>query len=237
VQLPKKDTLAEHESGLIVLTALQTLHEKAYLAWEHFFLAMEQKSDGSIALKTAAHVAAELATGLFSPVYAQINPLQLGEAARAMLIGNEYGVRLNRVAKNLRPGALDRLVTGYPDHSFVIDRSEAETLFYRVRRATELESELSQCVEQHCEVEVGRQTPLVGFLNEPPKDEPAGAEATKEGENGTESDGPGALGGGPEEIVAFAGTAPLEHGSRAQSPSRRNREAGREAGPPRPGRR
>ncbi|MGA8762676.1 MAG: hypothetical protein WB562_07415, partial [Candidatus Sulfotelmatobacter sp.] len=143
VQLSKKDTLAEYESGLTVLTALSSLHEKAYLAWEHFFLAMEEKSEGSITLKTAADVAAELTTGLFSPVYQQIDPLQLGEAARAMLIGNEYGKRLNRVSRNLRPNALDRLVAEYPDHGFVSDRSEAEGLFYRVRPATPAEHVLS----------------------------------------------------------------------------------------------
>jgi hypothetical protein len=167
VQLSKKDTLGGYESGLTVLTALNSLHEKAYLAWEHFFLEMEKKSEGSITLKTAADVAAELTTGLFSPVYQQIDPLQLGEAARSMLIGNEYGKRLNRVSHNLRPNALDRLVAEYPDHGFVIDRSEAEILFYRVRKATLAESVLSLELGVFCDVEVGRKTPFIDFLNEP----------------------------------------------------------------------
>lgn len=165
VQLRKQDTLAERESGLTVLTALSVLHEKAFDAWEHFFLALEQNSGGSIALKTAAHIAAELTTGLFSPVYAQINPFQLGQAARAMLIGNEYGKRLNSQAKNLRPRALDQLVSGYPDHGFVIDRIEAKSLFYRVRRATELEFQVSDLLGPLCDVAQGTGTPLIGFLN------------------------------------------------------------------------
>jgi hypothetical protein len=166
VQLSKKDTLAEYESGLTVLTALNSLHEKAYLAWEHFFLAMEEKSQGSITLKTAAGVAAELTTGLFSPVYQQIDPLQLGEAARAMLIGNEYGKRLNRVSRNLRPNALDRLVAEYPDHGFVIDRTEAESLFFRVRVATSAELVLSNELGTFCDVESGRKNTFIDFLNE-----------------------------------------------------------------------
>lgn len=165
VQLRKQDTLAEHESGLTVLTALGVLHEKAFDAWEHFFLAMEQRSGGGIALKTAAHIAAELTTGLFGPVYGQINPFQLGQAARAMLIGNEYGKRLNSQAKNLRPGALDQLVSGYPDHGFVIDRIEANRLFYRVRRATDSEFKLSKSLGPLCDVARGTGSPSIGFLN------------------------------------------------------------------------
>lgn len=166
VQLSKKDALAEYESGLTILSALTALQEKAYLAWEHFFLAMESKSEGSITLKTAAHAASELTTGLFSPVYQQIDPLQLGEAARAMAIGNEYGKRLNRTSRNLRPNALDRLVSQYPDHGFVIDRAEAEILFYRVRQATAAEATLSEEIEDFCDVEVGRKNAIIDFLNE-----------------------------------------------------------------------
>jgi hypothetical protein len=176
VQLSKKDTLAEYESGLTVLTALNSLHEKAYAAWEHFFLAMEDKSQGSITLKTAAGVAAELTTGLFSPVYQQIDPLQLGEAARAMLIGNEYGKRLNKVSRNLRPNALDRLVAEYPDHGFVIDRTEAEALFYRVRAATPAEGVLSNELGSFCDVQTGRKTAFIDFLSEETVATPPGTE-------------------------------------------------------------
>jgi hypothetical protein len=166
VQLSKKDALLEYESGLTVLSAMTALHEKAYLAWEHFFLEMEDRGQGSITLKTAAHVAAELATGLFAPVYQQIDPLQLGEAVRAMSIGNEYGKRLNKVSKNLRPRALERLVSEYPDHGFVIDRAEAESLFYHVRDATADEATLCRHIEAYCDIELGRKSPIIDFLNE-----------------------------------------------------------------------
>src|SRR5579885_1346625 len=90
IQMAKKDELAEYQSGLTVLTALTALHEKAYLAWEKFFFSLEAQFEGQITLKTAAHIASQLTTGLFSPVYSQIDPMQLGETVRAMSIGTEY---------------------------------------------------------------------------------------------------------------------------------------------------
>jgi hypothetical protein len=193
VQLSKKDALLEYESGLTVLSALTALHEKAYLAWEHFFLAMEQRGGGSITLKTAAGVASELTTGLFSPIYQQIDPLQVGEAVRAMSIGNEYGKRLNKAVRNLRPGALERLVSEYPDHGFVIDRAEAATLFYRVREATADEFLLSEELGVLCDIEVGRKTTVIDFLNEPIPVQP------NENNDGREGGGDARAGDRPQE--------------------------------------
>lgn len=82
-----------------------------------------------------------------------------------MLIGNEYGKRLNRKSRNLRPGALDRLVAEYPDHGFVIDRTEAEGLFYRVREATAAERVLSNELGTLGDVGAGRKAAFIGFLN------------------------------------------------------------------------
>jgi hypothetical protein len=166
VQMSKKDTLAGYESGLTVLSALPALHERAYLAWEYFFLQIEEASSGSITVKTASHAASELTTGLFAPVYGQIDPLQIGEASRAMAIGKEYGRRLNKNSQNLRPDALEKLVSEYPDHGFVIDRTEAKSLFYRVREPTASEETLFEQIDDLCAVENGRRFGLIDFLNE-----------------------------------------------------------------------
>lgn len=166
VQMSKKDTVGDYESGLTVLNALTALHEKAYLAWEYFFMQTEESSGGSITVKTASHAASELTTGLFAPVYAQIDPLQIGEASRAMAIGNEYGKRLNRESKNLRPQALEKLVSDYPDHGFVIDRTEAKSLFYHVRQPTSTETDLFEQIEDFCDVETGRKIGIIDFLND-----------------------------------------------------------------------
>ena len=57
-----------------------------------------------------------------------------------MMIAHDYGERLS--TDNVKPEALNQLVAGYPSHSFVIDRKEAETLFRRVRRPTDEEKAL-----------------------------------------------------------------------------------------------
>ena len=63
------------------------------------------------------------------------------------MITIDYGAR---IAKNLKPDALSRLIMGYHSHSFVIDRKEARDLFINVREPsadeTILEKKLSGLV-------------------------------------------------------------------------------------------
>jgi hypothetical protein len=49
-----------------------------------------------------------------------------------MNIAKEYGERLDAVTHNLKEGALERLLTEYPEHGFVIDGQEAKELFVNV---------------------------------------------------------------------------------------------------------
>jgi hypothetical protein len=142
VQMSKKDELWEYQSGLTVTASLKALHERALAAFEHFFLNTKRKSGGSITLKTATDIAAKLTTGLFASIYSQIDPMHVGEAARATAIAREYGMRLNIIAENLKPEALNELIGSFPTHSFVIDRSEAESMLQRIRKPDELEEAL-----------------------------------------------------------------------------------------------
>lgn len=201
IQMAKKDELAEYQSGLTVLTALTALHDKAYLAWEKFFLSLEERFEGSITLKTAAHIASELTTGLFSPVYSQIDPLQLGEAVRAMSIGTEYGKRLNATSKNLRPNALEELVANYPDHGFVVDRVEAQKLFYRVSQATDDEQRLFNGIASFCDVSAGRKSPSIDYLNQ----EPTAPTGEKNDGTSTQSEQSATARVGVESSPAYAG--------------------------------
>jgi len=90
------------------------------------------KSEGQITLQTAAKIASDLATGLLVPISAQINPVYVGEVARALNIANRYGRMLDRRSQNLKPGGLDLLISDYPSHGFVIDGHEAQNIFNRV---------------------------------------------------------------------------------------------------------
>jgi hypothetical protein len=75
------------------------------------------------------------------PVFAQMDPMKIGEDYRSTTVAEEYALRLNTRAQNLiivseHEGAIDTLVRGYPSHGFVIDRTEAKTLFRRVSEIT-----------------------------------------------------------------------------------------------------
>jgi hypothetical protein len=52
----------------------------------------------------------------------------------------EYGQRIGK--ENLKDKALERLILEYPDHGFVIDRTECEDLFKKVRTPNEQEQAL-----------------------------------------------------------------------------------------------
>lgn len=146
VQLSKPDEIFERSSGLDIMQSLYVLREEALGTFLHYLLSI--KGGSSITVRTAAEIASKLAVGLFSPIYAQIDPLKLGEIRRAIMIAYEYGQRLDKYDQNLKPDTLDRLVTEYPSHSFVIDRQEARQLFQNVRAAHPYEEHLGELLYQ-----------------------------------------------------------------------------------------
>jgi hypothetical protein len=169
VQMSKQDSLLETQSGLTVNAALTALQSKAYLAFEEFFLQTEHRSQGAITVKTAGDIALRLTTGLFAPLYAQVDPFHVGEAARAMQIADQYGRRLVEVGQNLDPESLSHLATHYPSHGFVIDRAEAETIFESVREPTEAETQLAEALGTLAYYpREGYRNKMLVYLNQPP---------------------------------------------------------------------
>jgi Serine dehydrogenase proteinase len=143
VQLTKPDELIPTSSGLDIFQAMGVLTNSAFEAFERYMINIVATSDGHISAKTAAEIARELAVGLFAPMTGQIEPERLGEVQRAINIANVYGERLNHGRTNLKKGALERLVQGYPTHGFVIDIDEAKSLFNDVREADPLEQKVA----------------------------------------------------------------------------------------------
>lgn len=133
VQMSKPDELLQRQSGLTATAALSTLHEQAFQAFEHFFLSLVTRSGNAISTRTATHLAIQLTSGLFAPVYQHVDPMHVGEAGRALQVAEQYGRLLNASAGNLRTEALNQLTSGYASHEFVIDRSQIESLFKNVR--------------------------------------------------------------------------------------------------------
>ena len=142
IQMSKEDEPWGQQSSLTIMDTLTSLQEKAYIAFEDFFLKIKTRSADGITVKTAAGVAAEITNGIFSSLYGQVDPLHIGEAGRAMRIAAFYGERLLRIGGNITVSDLSQLTFGYPSHDFVIDRKEAERLFAKVRPPTDIELDL-----------------------------------------------------------------------------------------------
>jgi hypothetical protein len=195
--MSKADELWESQSGLTILSALDSLHEKSFQAFEHFFLQIKHRGGGNITTKTASHIACDLTNGLYAPIFAQVDPAHVGEAGRAMLIADRYGRRLRLGTDNWTDEVLQFLTAGYPSHGFVIDRQEASMLFERVREPEGAEIELPAVCGVHGRVPrrlEDNQCPFE-FLT-PPVDAESGSGGQKaskgqgDGKDGQESSGP-----------------------------------------------
>jgi hypothetical protein len=93
------------------------------------------------------HASGEFVAQLLAPVYSQVDLGTLGECVRQMELGRAYA---ERVLRRYRPdlyaerGAaiIERLLTGYAAHGFVIDREELEELGIPTRHPQPEESML-----------------------------------------------------------------------------------------------
>jgi len=165
VQLMKTDEVFEWTSGLTPVQALTSLRTETFKTFEHYFLDLRLRSGMQISTKMATTIATRMSIGLFRCIYAQLDPMRLGEYQRAMLIGHYYGARLVRA--NLTESALEQLIAGYPSHDFVIDRIEAADLFNKVREPNEKELLLANLVHAEAERTLKkRSTATTKYLSE-----------------------------------------------------------------------
>lgn len=147
VQISKPDELVPSNSGLDIFQALTFVTESAFRAFEQYMLSLVQKSGGQISTTTAAHIASSMATDLFQPLMSQIDPERLGELQRAVQIAEKYGELLD--SGNLQSDALNKLITGYPSHSFVIDFQQAKAIFKEVEMLDGVDSDAARLCEKH----------------------------------------------------------------------------------------
>ncbi len=122
-----------------------SLDTQARVALEQTFVHLKQSMP--LATKTAADIASRIVTGLYSPIYAQFDPIRLGELQRAQTIALHYGQRLIEKSKVCTEATVMQLIMGYPSHHFVIDVDEAKSLFKnKVRDPTPPEAELASAL-------------------------------------------------------------------------------------------
>lgn len=128
IQLRKDDELGVSNSGLDIFKTLETLEDRANLAFNKYLRAA--RFGQGLSTKMSADVATKLVATIINPIAEQIDPIKIGEHQRATDIAIEYGNRLNQISKGLcDTNALDKLIRGYPSHGFVIDLKEAKTIF------------------------------------------------------------------------------------------------------------
>ena len=138
IQMAKPDEIFSLRSGLDVLQALAIITQHGFNAFRTYlveFLSVD------LSTKTASEIAATIASRLFEPIAAQVNPMSLAEAERAIKIAMSYGTRVE--STNLKKDSLHRLVHDYPSHSFVIDKKEAATLFNVVDDLSPIEANIA----------------------------------------------------------------------------------------------
>ena len=206
VQMLKRDELLQSQSGLDVQATLTTLQGHVLNTFVPTLLEINLVSGGTVSLQMAAEVATSMTTGLFAPLYGQIDPIHIGETTRAMNIASQYGERLLAVGDNIGMEQLNHIVSDYPSHGFVIDGKEVRTLFRRVRNPKEKESELADLLGRSALYPIDRDDtalPIVRVLSP----EPAGV--------ATKSDACSAIGGNNGPAAHDAQRAPEEVGQDA----------------------
>ncbi len=184
IQVKKNDEIIGRNSGLDILQAVSYLQNQAMSAFRSYLV--ELTRDAGLSTKVASGIASNLTTGLFEPIFEQIDPTKLAEMQRATEIAFEYGGRLNDKSNNLRPEGLAKLVTAYPSHGFVIDRKEAKTVFVHVEKPVGVLSRLSQLAHEQLGGDTNNPLPVVnlhqvsidesGELSEIPPDAASGTE-------------------------------------------------------------
>jgi len=143
VQVTKQDDLGKMESGLNISEAFKALEGRATDTYHRLIAEIFQASGGIISTQTALHAATEMVASIYGPIFGQIDPEEVGSRSRAMRIGEQYAERLDKKFRNLksRERASD-LSRHYPSHGFVIDYTEACSLFNKVRKANDDEMKL-----------------------------------------------------------------------------------------------
>jgi hypothetical protein len=189
VQLGKPDELGEYISGLTPVHALDFLKERTFELFEHSFLSLLGKSGYQITTKTAAEIATKLTDGVFHPVYAQLDPLKLGEYHRNMKIAAEYGKRLLATGNLKSEDSLIKLTHGYPSHGFVIDKQEAEELYNKIRQPNDNEIEMAERLKPVINVELQKTPAAVHYIKPPTQEQIAALNPTPEVKGGQTNEG------------------------------------------------
>ena len=161
VQLRQRDEIGIPRSGMVTGAAFEGLADECFKLFTHVMINIKKHSDNVITFETASKIASDIVCGVMAPVYAQINPDLFGNDLRDLNVARAYGKRLGEYGGNLKSveEVLDRLISGYPSHNFIIDKDEARELFSQVDQIEELSDELGALTKELGNIAYVEQTP------------------------------------------------------------------------------
>ena len=102
VQMEKEDKIGSAESGLNISEAFKAIEDRARDTYHNLIREIVSASHGVVSFHTASHAASEVIASLYSPIFARIDPEEVGSRSRAMRIGEDYTERLNVKWENLK---------------------------------------------------------------------------------------------------------------------------------------
>lgn len=216
IQLRKPDEVGERTSGLTPMQAITYLQTHSQLLFKEHFKMLRFDTDLNFPTKLSAKVATNVTKGLLAPIYEQIDPMRLAEVNRSLSITSEYAERLQR---NLKGEALQRLIMDYPSHGFVIDRLEARDLFKKVSKPPPLLFEIAESFKDLADTMLAQDDVFMAFLND--IQGPSGSAAHEQ----EDDDGPADAGNGKSEPEAGPDAGPqppAEPGERHEGEAERH---------------
>lgn len=114
-------------SPLDEFKSIEFMREQA-IEWMDYYAVVMNGYYG-ISLKDGLKDSIPLVSGLMRPIFAQIDPIEMGEHRRALAISEHYAKRMVALVGNPNATSIVRsLVWDYPSHDFCIDVEEAKQL-------------------------------------------------------------------------------------------------------------
>ncbi len=164
VQIRKPDEVGERTSGLTPIQALNYLEKETRKFFKAQFDGLRFERSLSFSTRMAADVSAQLAGGLLSHLYEQIDPLRLAEYDRTNRIAEQYGERIK--SKNVKEHTISQLLEKYPAHEFCIDAVEAKELFTEVEQPTRELEEIGNFLKPFAEQRLNKEETAVFYLGD-----------------------------------------------------------------------
>lgn len=170
-QVPAPGEPGEWVSALDGFKALEFLRQYAFETLD-VTVQMILRRTPNISVKEAIKQAVGFVSVIVTPLYQQVKPRELGEWSRRLEVGDAYArhvmARHSYRAKTQEEidHLLEKIVRGYPSHSFVIDLQEAQALGLNVHALSDDEELLARSVLELVDECVG----LLPTEAEPPED-------------------------------------------------------------------